>query len=871
MGLVFLAEDVELRRQVALKVMRAELAQDAAARERFLREARAMAAVKHDHVATIYHAGQENGLAFLAMEYLEGESLDRWLARGARPTLSQVLRLGRETALGLAAAHDRGLVHRDVKPGNLWLEAPDGRVKVLDFGLARAAADPAHLTRTGAIVGTPAYMAPEQARGQPTDHRGDLFSLGCVLYRLCTGRLPFPGNDTLAVLSALALDDPPHPVRLNPQLPPALAELVMCLLAKRPSDRPPSARDVVERIRAIERNLSDPALPPTVSAAALPASPADHTDVLESPPAAKVTPRPSRALPTLALGLVGLVLAANCVLFTVLTRQGGTPSTPHSRQVTQHNPGPAGLRRPPPVIDEAWSEAVKAMPPQKQVGAVAAKLRELNPDFDGTVTPTIEENAVVKVVFAPDQVTDLSPLRALPRLKMIHCFSTAGPDARARLADLRPLQGLPLENLHLAGTSVADLTPLKDMKALGYLGCGQTGVADLTPLAGLSLMTLRVEGTRVADLTPLAGMPLHDLDVSKTGVRDLSLLKDATLQYLNISETEVSDLSVLAGKQTTHLWASKAPIADLSPLRGHPLKMLHLDGTKVADLSPLRGIPLTELWLRGAPVRDFSPLRGLPLQALEADLDPRRDGPVVRSLKDLKALNGQPPAEFLARAEQAEKEFDAWVEQTAALKGDEQMKAVALKLKELNPGFEGNLTPVVEDGVVPPLDFFTDDVTDLAPLRALRGLKVLTCRGSGEGKGKLADLSPLAGLKLAKFDASFNRIADLSPLQGMPLEELLISCNQVTDLTPLRGMKLDNLGCGNNPVSDLSPLRGQPLRGLSIGGTRVTNLAPLKDVPLKYLYADVDPARDGVLRAIPTLEKINGKFTADFWKDAGKP
>src|SRR5439155_1574681 len=150
------------------------------------------------------------------MEYLEGASLDRLLQAGRKLPLPEVLRVGREVARGLAAAHDKGLIHRDVKPGNVWLEGGTGRCKILDFGLARAEADDVHLTQSGAVVGTPAYMAPEQARGdRHVDARADLFSLGCILYRLCAGDIPFKANTTMGVLMALAMHDPTPPRQLD--------------------------------------------------------------------------------------------------------------------------------------------------------------------------------------------------------------------------------------------------------------------------------------------------------------------------------------------------------------------------------------------------------------------------------------------------------------------------------------------------------------------------------------------------------------------------------------------------------------------------------------------------------------------------------
>ena len=191
------------------------LAASASARERFLREARSAAAVEHDHIVAIYQVGEDRGVPYLAMPLLKGEPLDARLQRDKRLPPAEVLRVARETASGLEAARQRGMIHRDIKPANLWLEEGSGRVKILDFGLARTAADAGHLTQQGAIVGTPAYMAPEQAGGK-TDHRADLFSLGCVMYRMATGELPFKGADTISTLMAVAIAAGPAADRGQP-------------------------------------------------------------------------------------------------------------------------------------------------------------------------------------------------------------------------------------------------------------------------------------------------------------------------------------------------------------------------------------------------------------------------------------------------------------------------------------------------------------------------------------------------------------------------------------------------------------------------------------------------------------------------------
>jgi WD40 repeat protein len=256
MGVVFEAEDPDLQRKVALKVMRPWLAADEAARKRFLREARAAAALDHDHIVKIFQVGEDRGVPFIAMQLLRGQSLQNRLRDGDRLPSAEVVRIGRELAEGLAAGHEAGLVHRDVKPANVWLEEPRGRVKVLDFGLARPEREDAQLTRSGTVAGTPAFMAPEQARGLPIDGRCDLFSVGCVLYRLLTGEAPFKGANTMAVLLSLAEDQPAPPHLLNPEAPPELSDLVMRLLSKDPAGRPPSARAVVEALDKIGRDAT---------------------------------------------------------------------------------------------------------------------------------------------------------------------------------------------------------------------------------------------------------------------------------------------------------------------------------------------------------------------------------------------------------------------------------------------------------------------------------------------------------------------------------------------------------------------------------------------------------------------------------------
>jgi serine/threonine protein kinase len=252
MGVVFEAEDAALERRVALKAMLPTLAASTSARQRFLREARAAAAIENERIVQIYHVGEDRGVPFLVMPLLRGESLENRINPDRRLPMNEVLRIGREIAEALSAAHDRGLIHRDIKPANVWLEGPGAHVKLLDFGLARAAETDAPLTQQGSIVGTPAFMAPEQATGGALDGRCDLFSLGCVLYRMCTGRLPFEGTSGVSILMAIVGKEPATPLDVFAGVPEPLSRLIMLLLSKKPAERPASAHAVIEALNTIQ-------------------------------------------------------------------------------------------------------------------------------------------------------------------------------------------------------------------------------------------------------------------------------------------------------------------------------------------------------------------------------------------------------------------------------------------------------------------------------------------------------------------------------------------------------------------------------------------------------------------------------------------
>ena len=263
MGEVYRATDSKLGRDVALKVLPAEMAQDPERLGRFRREAKSLAQLDHPNIVTIYSVEECDGVHFLTMQLVEGQPLDRLIPEGGLP-LGQIVEIASALGDALAAAHEKGIVHRDLKPANVMV-SNDGRVKVLDFGLAKdvrgsnlgdATMTSASRTEVGVVMGTPAYMSPEQTSGRPLDHRTDIFSMGVLLHEMATGRRPFEGTSSAELVSAILRDTPPSVTDARPDLPSDLARIVRRCLEKDPRHRVQTARDVSNEFRDLARQSS---------------------------------------------------------------------------------------------------------------------------------------------------------------------------------------------------------------------------------------------------------------------------------------------------------------------------------------------------------------------------------------------------------------------------------------------------------------------------------------------------------------------------------------------------------------------------------------------------------------------------------------
>jgi serine/threonine protein kinase len=661
MGQVFKARNWKLGKVVALKVIRKERLDSPDAVRRFEREVRAAAALSHPNIVHAYDADQIGGTHLLVMEHVEGGTdLARLVKANGPLSVAQACEYVRQAALGLQHAHERGLVHRDVKPQNLLLGTDAKVVKVLDMGLARLDHTrpddrSSTVTQEGAVMGTPDYIAPEQALESHTvDIRADLYSLGCTLYFLLTGRVPFPGGSLTEKLLKHQMHQPRPVEELRPEVPPTVAAVVRKLMAKAPADRYQTPAELAATLAGL--SLEPPAVRPACGDGR-PVS-ADHPELVATAAGDTTSQaldfRPSeeevrreqeeqrqrrrKEKRVLVAGLgAGVVLVGLAGGLLALLQRPARPTV---------SPGTAGGR---PEEDEGqkldrWVRRVAALPPGEQVKAVAEELKKRNPDFNGELNPVLDGGKVRFVSLPADEVGDLTPVRAFPDMISLDCFGSAV--GKGQVASLEPLRGLRLTRLMIwSNPRLGSLKPLLGMP-LRELNCNCTAVADLSPLRDMPLEELQAAGIPIRSLEPLRGLPLCGLNIDNTAVASLDPLKGMKLRYLYCGGTRVSDLSPLAGMPLTDLNCGLTPVANLSPLKDMKLTRLLCWGARVTDLSPLKGMPLTELSCEGTQVTDLSPLRGMPLKELHCDFKPDRDADVLRSLGMLEKINGKPAKQF---------------------------------------------------------------------------------------------------------------------------------------------------------------------------------------------------------------------------------
>ena len=760
-GIVFRAFDETLQRVVAVKVMAPQIATLSPARKRFVREARSSAAVRHENVVHVYEVG-EQPLPYLVMEFVPGETLQQKLDRSGPLDVSEVLRTGRQIAEGLAAAHASDLIHRDIKPANILLEGGSQKVKITDFGLARAA-DDASISQSGVIAGTPMFMAPEQALGREIDQRADLFSLGSVLYQMVSGRPPFRAPTALAVLKRVT-EETPRPIpEIIPETPAWLCEIIAKLHAKNPNERYQSAREIADVLADCEAQLKA------------------HAKIKDFSRIPRGKPRRSGRWKWVAAAAVLLLP----LVALAVTEFAGVTYLFRGR--------PAAVT----VIPKDDPKAEPKTPVATGRFALA---------FDG-------KNSLVRIPSL--RITEAHAF-TVEAWAVLEQPAASKQQTRDLISNLSREGGFVLNAGGYFGTSPSFLICLKNNPAAYAAAVGKQPVPrnQLTHFAGVydgkKWIRFYVNG-QSQNTGPASEI--------KPSTRQLTLGNntEGTSGFLGrMNEVRISKVARYDSNFTpARRWE---PDPDT-------LALYHFDegeGAVLTDSSGNghRGHIEEATWVKA----DESPI--------------------------------SPPA--AAQTPAVAPFTDADVQRIAALPAAEQVEEVRKELMRRNPGFDGTLTPTIDNGVVTGLQFLTGDVDDISPVRALTSLQTLRCNGSGGRQGQLTDLSPLKGMPLTELHCDYTKVSDLSPLKGMPLTVLNCGVTKVSDLSPLKDMKLTYLSCGMDaPVSDLSPLKGMPLTKLYCDYTKVSDLSPLRGMPLTILDWDYTKVSDLTpLKGLP-LEHIS--------------
>ena len=404
MGVVYKAREKSLDRIVAIKVLSPLLASDPAANQRFLREARSAAAVVHPNVITIHAISEKSRLPYLVMEYIEGVSLQQQLDNGGEISIENVVRIGRQLAAGLAAAHSKGVVHRDIKPGNIMLNAVTGKVLLGDFGLARAAEN-SKLTRTGTMVGTPAYVAPEVlASDNEADHRSDLFSLGVVLYAMCSGESPFQSDSLLGTLHRVSSVDPVELSSKAPHVPKQLSRVVMRLLQKDPQQRFQSAQEVRLALGADRAGIDLPpeTTQPKSTAVDSRDSAFDPSKLSVAAPRSRGRQRRSRYPIALVAVVVSLFLVVSVIVYALIDMGGDNVA------VTQNHGEQETIDQPRQAVAQAATPAAQTPEREEHASSLTWPPAPLDPEPASTEWLIVRVNKDGEVTEGFDSFHQLS-------------------------------------------------------------------------------------------------------------------------------------------------------------------------------------------------------------------------------------------------------------------------------------------------------------------------------------------------------------------------------------------------------------------------------------------------------------------------------
>ncbi len=539
MGAVYEARQLALQRTVALKILPPHLASEEGFVARFQSEAIAAANVNHANIVQVFTAGESEGIEYIAMEFIEGETIQQRLKRLGRLPLTEALDIAYHVAAALDHAWQTAqLIHRDVKPDNIFL-AQNGTVKLGDFGLAKILREGAtSATVTGLVLGSAHFMSPEQARGQrDLDARTDIYSLGCTLHYMMTGRTVFEGPDFMSVMYKHVNETPAPLHTLLPHCPAGVNRLLTRMIAKEREARPPSHAELVGEILHVREE----------------ARVWEHSDESQRRRMARDEPARKNSRWVVALTLGAALVVGGSYLYATRMERPARPAA--SALLADPSDRRDFLRR------------VEKLPVEERIERVMATLQEANPNFAGKKEDyRVVDGEITELTLSSVGLENIWPLCALEHLRVLNLAGDPAARRRGALADLAPLAELRLEELDVSWTAVE----------------------DLAPLAKMPLKILRAANTRVRSVTPLQGLALTELDLSFTDVTDLAPLKMMPLTELRLHDTKISDLSPLRGLPLQTVTADARPLraqsdvvrswSQLETINGAPAR--HFSGRK---------------------------------------------------------------------------------------------------------------------------------------------------------------------------------------------------------------------------------------------------------------------------------------------------
>ena len=793
MGAILNAQDQTIRRGVAMKVM----LQSGGSEDvlRFVEEAQITGQLEHPNIVPVYELGvDEQDQPFYTMKFVRGISLRKvleLLAQGVPETVQKyplgvLLTIFQKVCDGLAFAHAKGVIHRDLKPENIML-GEYGEALVMDGGLAKVLGaqsrtgaavhsarqeNPANATLAGSVMGTPQYMAPEQAEGRidELDARTDIYALGAILYQILTLQPPFALADIDTLLAAVRAGKTIPPVervgaKRLPHLPDgavprSLAAVAMKALALQPAARYASVQDLQADIAAFQTGF---------------ATTAEQAGALRQAALFlrrhKIVSSAAAIILVLTVGFTAKVVQEGRRATVALTRLRGTAPTFAAQ---------AGALVETKQFAEALEKidfAVALQPDDAEFHVARANILQSLFRFEEARAAYVEALRLQPGhAFAKDSLALSDALAQdgappgttppTPRLNQLQALLRAQGRTAEAIALLRVF-GRDKKAIYDTWRSAlerAGITEKLEQSDDGFLSLNLTrsGIDSLEALRGMPLVYLNIALTKVSDLGPLTGMPLKQLNLTSCReVRDLTPLKGMKLVALLMDSVSVSNLEPLTGMPLETLWMQGTKVTDLGPLRGLPLRDLSIGGSPVSGLAPLQGMPLASLQIGNTQVSDLGPLKGMPLTSLSLLSAPVRD---LSPLKNSKLTN---------------------------------------------------------------LDIRATLVTDLTPLRGLP-LAILLTQAD-----RIPDFTPLRGLPLKKLLLTGAKIDDLSLVKGMPLEELILDKSTVSDISALRDHPtLRNLALNGTPVRDLTPLANcRKLEALAIPAGFTGDLEFLRRLP----------------------------------------